>query len=133
MLIMQNLPKSYEKSNSMEKLIILLPLFDNTKYSEEATIKYFQCSKYKVDQARKLLSSTKGLEILKKTKISRNKLDLQKRKHVLDFLFSNKFFQDMAYGVINIKFDSGDSQKIAHAVLVTGIHMLHYIILPGSL
>ena len=60
-----------------------------------------------------------GLEIPKKATITRNKLNTQKCEHFLDFLFNNKLLQDVAYGVINIKFDNEDCQKIAHAMLVT--------------
>ena len=82
-------------------------------------MKHFQCSKYKVDQARKLKSQANGLEIPKKVTITRNKLNIQKCEHFLDFLFNNKLLQDVGYGVTNIKFDNEDCQKIAHAVLVT--------------
>ena len=83
-------------------------------------MKYFHCTKYKVDQARKLKSLANGLEILKKATITtRNKLNIQKCEHFLDFLFNNKLLQDVAYGITNIKFDNGDCQKIAHAMLVT--------------
>ena len=60
-----------------------------------------------------------GLEIPKKAIITRNKLNIQKCEHFLDFLFNNKLLQDVAYGITNIKFDNGDCQKIAHAMLVT--------------
>ena len=53
-------------------------------------MKYFHCTKYKVDQARKLKSLANGLEILKKATIAtRNKLNIQKCEHFLDFLFNN--------------------------------------------
>ena len=82
-------------------------------------MKYFHCSKYKVDQARKLKSLAKGLAILKKATILRSKLDMQKCEHFLDFLFNNKLLQDVAYGVTKIKFDNGDCQKVVHAMLFT--------------
>ena len=77
-------------------------------------MKYFHCTKYKVDQARKLKSLADGLEIPKKATITRSKLNIQKCEHFLDCLFNNKFLQDVAYSVTNLKFDNGDCQKIAH-------------------
>ena len=65
-------------------------------------MKYFQCSKYKVDQARTLKSPTNGLEIPKKVTITRSNLNIQKREHFLDFLFNNKLSQDVAYNVTNM-------------------------------
>ena len=115
---LQHLIQIYEKSNTLEKLVIL-SIVDHNKYSKETIMKHFQCSKYKVDQARKLKSQANGLEMPKKVTITRNKLNIQKCEHFLDFLFNNKLLQDVAYGVTNIKFDNGDCQKIAHAVLVT--------------
>ena len=83
---------------------------------KKATLLHY---KYKVDQARKLKSQANGLEIPKKVTVTRNKLNIRKCEHFLDFLFNNKLLQDVAYGVTNIKFDNGNCQKIAYAVLVT--------------
>ena len=83
-------------------------------------MKYFHCTKYQVDQARKLKSLANGLEILKKATITtRNKLNIQKCEHFLDFLFNNKLLQDVEYDVTNLKFVNGDCQKIAYAMSVT--------------
>ena len=46
-------------------------------------------------------------------------MNIQKCEHFLDFLFSNKLLQGVAYGVTNIKFDNADCRKNAHAMLVT--------------
>ena len=40
-------------------------------------------------------------------------------KHFLEFIFSSGLLQDVAYGVTKIKYDSGEGQKIAHAILTT--------------
>ena len=82
-------------------------------------MKYFHCNKYMVDQAKKLKSLANGLEIPKKATITRSKLNLQNCEHFLDFLFNNKLLQDVSYSVTNVKFDNGDCQQIAHAMLVT--------------
>ena len=77
-------------------------------------MKYFHCTKYKVDQARKLKSLANGLDIPKKATVTRNKLNIQKCEHFLDCLFNNKFWQDVAYSVTNLKIDTRDCQEIAH-------------------
>ena len=52
-----------------------------------------------------------------KKKHNRNKLDLNKAEHFLDFIFSSGISQDVAYRVTRIKYDNGEEQKISHAVL----------------
>ena len=115
---LKNLIQIYEKSDTLEKIVIL-SIADHSKYSKDTIMKYFHCTKYKVDQVRKLESLANGLEIPKKATITRSKLNIQKCEHFLDFLFKNKLLREVAYGVLNIKFDKGDYQKIAHAMLVT--------------
>ena len=70
----------YEKSDTLEK-IVTLSIVDHNKYSQDNIMKYFNCTKYKVDQARKLKSLTNGLEIPKKATITRSKLNIQKCEH----------------------------------------------------
>ena len=41
----------------------------------------------------------------------------EKIEHFLEFLFSRGLLQDVAYGVNKIKFDSGEQQKVANAIL----------------
>ena len=48
----------------------------------------FHCTKYKVDPARILKSLANRLKIFKKASITRYKLNIQKCKHFLDFLFN---------------------------------------------
>ena len=70
----------YEKSDTLEK-IVTISIVDHNKYSQDNIMKYFNCTKYKVDQARKLKSLTNGLEIPKKATITRSKLNIQKCEH----------------------------------------------------
>ena len=79
----------------------------------------FGCSRYKVDQARKLSSNNSGLVIPSVTKtVVRSRLNQDKVEHFLEFIFTSGLLRDVAYGVTKIKFDSGDEQKVAHAVLI---------------
>ena len=41
----------------------------------------------------------------------------EKIEHFLEFLFSRGLLQDVAYGINKIKFDSGEQQKVANAIL----------------
>ena len=107
----------------------MLSTVDHSKSSKDNIIKYFHCTNYKVDKARKLKSLANGLEIPKKATITRSKLNIQKCEHFLDCLFNNKFLQDVAYSVTNLKFDNGDCQKIAHVSYKILIY--HFILLGG--
>ena len=49
----------------------------------------------------------------------RNRMNTEKCEHFLNFLFSSGLIQDVAYGMTNIKFDSGDVQSIPHTILQT--------------
>ena len=92
-------------------------------------MKYFHCTKYKVDQARKLKSLANELELPKKAMITRSKLNTLKYEHFLDCLFNNKLLQDVVFGVTNPKFDNRDCQKIAHVSYKILIY--HFILLGG--
>ena len=66
---LKNLIQIYGKSDTPGKIAIL-SITDHNKYSKDTIMKYFHCTKYKVDQARKLKSLTNGLEISKKATIA---------------------------------------------------------------
>ena len=68
---LKNLIQIYEKSGTLEKTVIL-SIVDHNKYSKDTIMKYFHCTKYKVDQAMKLKCLANGLEINKKATITRN-------------------------------------------------------------
>ena len=84
-------------------------------------IKIFNCKKYRIDLARTWKDSNqgKGLCIPEKRKFIRHYLGLTESKHFMDFIFRNCMLQDVAYGVTQIKYDSGEEQKVTHAILAT--------------
>ena len=79
----------------------------------------FQCTKYQIDQARKWRANNETLTIPEREKLKRNKLDIKKCEHFLDFAFNSGLLQDVAYGVTTVNYESGYEEKIAHAVLTT--------------
>ena len=127
---LKNLIQIYEKSDTLEKTIIL-SIVDHNKYSKDTMMKYFHCTKYKVDQLRKLKDLANVLEIPQKATITRNKLNIQKCEHFIHFLFNNKFLQDVVYDVTNIKFDNGDCQKNCTCHVSYKILTYHFILLGG--
>ena len=125
---LKNLIQIYEKSDALEKIVILL-IAEHNKYSKDTIMKYFHCTKYKVDQERKLKSLANELKIPNKATITRSKLNIKKCERFLDCLFNIKFLQGVAYSVTNLKFDNGDCQNIAH--ISYKIRTYHFILLGG--
>ena len=90
---------------------------------------YFENSKCKVDNARKLHSLTEGISITENKKHKRSKLDLRKCDHFLDFVFHNGLLQDVAYGATNLTYSSGDTQTILRAVITAKYkHIIAYFL-----
>ena len=108
----------YNKSDSMGQLVIL-SLIDPKKYTKQKIMETFNCTKYKIEQARKWNAINSGLVLPTKVQFKRSKLNVSKCEHFLDFVFMSGLIQDVAYGVTKIKYDSGEEQKVAHAVLTT--------------
>ena len=108
----------YKNSDTLSQIVILA-LLDHENYSKTYITDIFECSRYKVDQARKWKACNAGLVLPEKTKFKRSKLNIMKCEHFLDFIFTSGLLQDVAFGVTKVKFDSGEEQKIAHAILTT--------------
>ena len=106
--------------------IVILSLASQ-HYSKLNIMNYFECSKHKVDNARKLYSLTEGISIPENKKHKRSKLDLRKCDHFLYFIFHNGLIQDVAYGTTNLTYSSGDTQTIPHAVITARYkHIIAY-------
>ena len=106
----------YNKSDSMGQLVIL-SLIDPKKYTKQKIMETFNCTKYKTEQARKWHAINSGLILSTKVQFKSNKINVSKCENFLDFAFMSGLFQDVAYGVTKITDDSGEEQKVAHAVL----------------
>ena len=114
----------YKSSNNFGQLVILS--LASQQYSK-FIMNYFECSKRKVDNARKLYSLTEGISIPENKKHKRSKLDLRKCDHFLYFIFDNGLIQDVAYGTTNLTYSSGDTQTIPHAVITARYkHIIAY-------
>ena len=107
--------RAFKQSDSLGKTVIL-PLFDHKKYTIDFIASIFNCSKYLVKKARKWKQHTVGIEFSTKNKIKRNKLDIKKCEHFLDYLFTSSLMQDVAYNITKLKFDSGGTKAIPRAV-----------------
>ena len=106
--------------------LVILSLVDE-RHSKKVLQNVFGCSKYAVDEARKLQPKIKGLVVPVKEKFHRNKMNIEKSEHFLEFLFSSGLIQDVAYGVSKVKFENGIVQTIPHAVLTASCsHVIYF-------
>ena len=108
----------YPDSDSISKMIIL-SLIDHNKYSKNEIMAFFGCSRYKIDHARSWKAKNQGNLVPEKVRFTRNRLNIIKVEHFLDFVFSSGLLQDVSYGVHKIKFDSGTKETIPKAILTT--------------
>ena len=116
---LQHLVKKYMKSDNLLGQMIVLSLVDHNKYTKKEILVHFPGSTmYQVNQARKW-NKKETFSLPQKVKHKRTRLDISKCEHFLNFIFSTGLLQDVAYGVTTIKFDSGEEQKLAHAILTT--------------
>ena len=97
----------YKSSDNFGQLVILF--FALQQYSKVNIMNYFDGSKRKVDNARKLYSLAEGISIPENKKHKQSKLDLRKCDHFLDFIFHNGLIQDAAYGTRDLTYSSGDT------------------------
>ena len=97
------------------------------QYSKLNIMNYFECSKCKVDNARKLYSLTEEASILENKKHKQFKLDLRKCDHFLDFFFHKGLIQDVPQNTKNLTNSSRDAQTIPYAVFTTKYkHIIAY-------
>ena len=101
--------------------MVISSLLDQS-FSKNDIIKIFKCIEYRIDFARKWRDSRQGKGLYipeKRNKFIIHRLDLTKLEHFLDFIFSSGMLQDLAFSVTKIKYDSGEEQKVVHAILTT--------------
>ena len=115
----------YKSSNNFGQLVILS--LASQQYSKFNIMNYFECSKCKVDNARKLYSLTEEASILENKKHKQFKLDLRKCDHFLDFFFHKGLIQDVPQNTKNLTNSSRDAQTIPYAVFTTKYkHIIAY-------
>ena len=74
-------------------------------------------TKFRIDEARKHALNTKlGQLIESPIMITRTRLDPVKVDHLLDFISSASFLQDVAYGTKKLKLSSGEKIEIPNVV-----------------
>ena len=78
---------SYNKSDSMGQLVTILSLIDPKKYTKQKNMETFNCTKYKIEQARKQNAINSGLALPTKVQFKRNKVYVSKCEYFLDFVF----------------------------------------------
>ena len=114
---LENLLTKYrdcDDDDAIEKLVIL-SLINKSSYTHDYICNLCRCTKYMLKKAVAL--SKEKWHIPEKEVITRERLDVSKCEHFLQFVFSSGMIQDVAYGRRKLKFDSGDVQDIPKAIL----------------
>ena len=106
----------YKSSDKFGKMIALS--FAAQKHSKTVVMEAFNCSKRKVDEARKLQVFSEGIKTPDVSKHNRLKLDINKCNHFLDFILNNGLLQDVAYGTSVLKYTDGEKQVVPDAILI---------------
>ena len=115
----------YKSKDKFGKMIALS--FAAQKYSKTVVMEAFNCSKRKVDEARKLQVLSAGIKTPDISKHNRLKLDINKCNRFLDFIFNNGLLQDVAYRTSVLKYTNGEKQVVPHAILIARFkHMVTY-------
>ena len=108
----------YQNSNSISQMVIL-SLINHDKYRKNDIMNIFGCTKHKIEQSRKWKKQNDGLCLPKNETHTRNRMNFDKCEHFVDFIFTSGLLQDVAYGVQNLKFDSGNRETIPKAILTS--------------
>ena len=125
---LSGLVESYKSAPSQQVRCLLLSLVPSN-FSKTKCIEFFGCSKYMIEQACKMKSESGPGVIPTKEAFTRNRLNMSKVEHFIDFLIYNGYFQDVAYGTTKLKFDSGQVIVISHIIRTTiKLHLVNYVI-----
>lgn len=108
---------AFKSAQSQKMKFSILSLVNPKKYSKSEVASLFGCSQAMVKRARALREHCGSGQMATEHKIYRNRLDINKIDHFLDFLFTTDTLQDVAYGTTTIKYDCGQKHVTAHAVL----------------
>ena len=110
-----SLVESYKSAPSQQVHYLILSLVPNA-FSKTECIEFFGCSKYMIEHARKMKSESGPGVIPTRELFTRNRLNMSKVEHFIDFLIHNGYFQDVAYGTTKLKLDSGQEIIIPHII-----------------
>ena len=105
----------YDVSDAIGKLLIL-SLIDHDTHSYKTIESVFHCSRHTWKKAVALSKEPK-FKLPDKIPFKRNRLNVSKCEHFLEYIFANGFVQDTAFGSRKLKFDAGNTQEIPRAIL----------------
>lgn len=108
---------AYKYADTNCKKILILSSIPPESYSKSKIMKEFSCSRYIVDESRKLRAKSGALIPIEIKKFQRKRLNINSARHFLDFLFSSGLIQDIAYGTNTLIFSSGQKQLLPKSIL----------------
>jgi len=110
--------QAYVRAETEKQKTLILSAVPKDNYSQADIMRYFSCSKHRVQMARKWQIEEGALNYKVKRHNFRNKLNMDSAEHFLTFLFEGgDLIQDVAYGVSNMAFDYGTKQILPKSIL----------------
>ena len=114
---LQALIDAYNSTDNERHKLMLLSVVPPEHYSKQKIMKLFNCSRYKVDASRKWRKTYGALTPKPIQKVYHKKLDFSAAKHFINFLFGANLLQDVAFATTTLKYDTGEKQTMARAIL----------------
>jgi hypothetical protein len=117
-----------ETSTVQKQILSIFPADKYTKHELTELIPGVTISM--IDQARKRAIDVGAGASFLPTQLTRQKMDMTKAEHFVEFMLSPAFTQDVAFGTKNLKFDSGDKMAIPNVirtVIITRIISLYQV------
>ena len=115
---LRTLVEAYQEAESDQAQVAILTLIPE-KYQKQKTkmMQVFQCSKRKLCKAEMLKQKYGPAIIPPRSKCHRERLNMEKAEHFLDYLFTTGTLQDAAYGTRTLVLSTGDRQEVPQSIL----------------
>ena len=109
------LNEAFNSAVSHQAKLIILSLVPE-HFSKNEICDFFSCSEHLFRKARRVKKMYGVAAPEPRKEIFRSRLDMAKAEHFLDFILSNGFLQDVAYGTTKLQLPSGEKIEIPHVV-----------------
>ena len=113
------LKSAYLTCHDEKSKMLLLTTIDMDNYKMTTLSKIFNCTRQNLYKAKKWKASYGACGQPEKIRKTKQKMDIRKAEHFLEYLFSTGAIHDVAYGTCTLKFDNGEKQVVPHAVLTS--------------
>ena len=107
--------EAFNSAASHQAKLIILSLVPE-HFNKNEICDFFSCSEHLFRKARRVKKMYGVATAEPRKKLFRSRLDMAQAEHFLDFILSNGFLQDVAYGTTKLQLHSGEMIEIPHVV-----------------